>query len=179
LSSNDTARAQWLLPISRSGRYNLSVQVPPLPNMATNVLFNLRAGPSNIASAFFPTALPTNHWVCLGSPYLDQTASNLLEMVVSGTNQPGTYALADVVRVRPLADAFVPDLNQVSIFSTLVGFALRYNGVAGRNWAIQRSTDLGSSWTTLATLSAPLDGLVEYEDNSPPPQEAFYRVAPP
>jgi hypothetical protein len=179
LSSNETARAQWLLPISRSGRYNLSVQVPHLPNMATNLVFNLWAGPSNVASAFFSTALSTNQWVCLGSPRLDQTASNLLEMVVSGTNQPRTYALADVVRVRPLADAYVPDLNQVSIFSTLGGFALRYNGVAGWNCAVQRSTDLGSSWTTLATLSAPLDGFVEYEDNSPPPQGAFYRVAPP
>ena len=111
LHSNGVARAQWSLPLSNSGVYDISVQVPPITNSASNILFTVSAGGTNISSALFANPLPAIQWVHLFSPLLDQAQSNLLEMVVSGTNQPGAYALADVVRVAPVADTNPPVLS--------------------------------------------------------------------
>ncbi len=110
LAEGDTAQARWALPISRSGRYAISVQVPPLANAASNVLFNVLAGETNLAAVSFPLPVPTNQWADLGSVLLDQTLSNCLEMTVWGSNQPNAYALADVVRVVPLPDTTAPIL---------------------------------------------------------------------
>jgi hypothetical protein len=34
-------------------------------------------------------------------------------------------------------------------------------------------------WSTLATNTAPLDGLIEYTDTNPPTDAAFYRTSTP
>jgi hypothetical protein len=111
LTAVDTAQAQWSLPVSRSGRYSIAVQVPAVANAASNVQFTVYSGGSNICSAFFPSAIPANQWVSLGTPLLDQTLSNALEMAVSGADQGGTCAVADVVRLVPLADTNAPSIT--------------------------------------------------------------------
>ena len=111
LTAVDTAQARWSLPVSRSGRYSIAVQVPAIANAASNVQFTVYSGGSNICSAFFPSAIPANQWVSLGTPLLYQTLSNVLEMAVSGADQAGTYAVADVVRLVPLADTNAPTIT--------------------------------------------------------------------
>jgi len=110
LNSNAVAHVQWPLPLSRSGVYDISVQVPAIANAASNVLFTVSADGRNLGSAAFTNPLPAIQWVHLFSALLNKSESNLLEMVVSGTNQPGAYAVADVVRVVPLADTNPPVL---------------------------------------------------------------------
>ena len=177
LGSNDTAQARWSLPISRSGLYSLSVQVPPMTNAAGRITFNVYSGDANVYSVFFPSPLSTNQWVYLGAPLLDQTLSNSLEMVVSGTDQPDTWAVADVVRVAPLPEANAPQ-NSLMIARTPNGFLLRFAGDPGGGCQLQRSSDL-KTWSVLATLVVPLDGLLEYEDRNVPAGVAFYRIVLP
>jgi len=53
------------------------------------------------------SAIPSLHWTLIATPFLDQARSNVLEMFVAGANQPGSLAVADVLRI-----AFVPDTNR-------------------------------------------------------------------
>jgi len=49
------------------------------------------------------------------------------------------------------------------------------NGVAGRTYRVQRSSDL-ARWETVKTVTAADDGVVEYIDPDPPATQAFYRL---
>ncbi|WP_193213749.1 PKD domain-containing protein [Luteolibacter marinus] len=55
---------------------------------------------------------------------------------------------------------------------------LRFQGLAGRSYAFQRSATL-TGWTTLQTLAAGDDGKVEFIDPDPPEGRAYYRLATP
>jgi len=102
LGANDTARARWSLPISNSGPYKIFVQIPPINNAAGNVSYNVYSGGASVLSNFFSASLPGKQWIYLGTPFLDQSLGNTLEMTVSGANQPNTFAVADVVKLSPL-----------------------------------------------------------------------------
>ena len=121
LSSNDNARVQWRLPVTRSGRYQLSLQVPLLTNSAGDSTFNLYTDGSNSLSTVFGSPFPPYQWIAIGALYLDQNSSNILEMVVSGTNQAGRYAVADVLKI-----AFLPDTNRPPV-------AVAYSTAASQN----------------------------------------------
>jgi hypothetical protein len=175
LSSNDTARVQWTLPVSRPGFYSLSVQVPTVANAARNVAFHVYSADAEAYSVLFPGALPGNQWVPLGTVWLAPAVTNLLEMVVSGSNQPGRRALADVVRMV-VAPYSLPSTNQLAISTTARGFLLLFTGQPSQRYDLLRSTNLLTGWTTIATMSVPLDGLLVYEDTNSPPSQAFYRV---
>jgi hypothetical protein len=176
LNSNDTARVQWMLPVSRLGFYSLSVQVPAVKNAARNIAFHVYSGDSDVYSVAFPGGLPGNQWVALGSARLDPALTNLLEMVVSGSNQPGTRAVADVVRMVPLPDATLPPTNQLAISPTARGVLLLFAGQSSQRYDLLRSTNLLTGWTAIATVNVSLDGLLVYEDTNAPPVQAFYRV---
>jgi hypothetical protein len=180
LNSNDTAEVSWALPVLPSGRYNLAVQVPAITNAVANLFFTLMAGQSNVWTISLTNALPHNQWKFLGSAFLDQTISNSLQMIAFGSNQPGTFAVADVVSVVPFVpDPALPAQNELSISSTGTGRLLQFAGEPGTSCSIQRSTNLFSGWTTLDTLAVPLTGLLEFEDRNPPASAAFYRVSQP
>ncbi len=174
LGANDTAQSRWLLPVPRSGTYRLAIQVPSIPNPASNVWFNISSGGSNVSSVSFPAALPPLEWIDLGSVRLDGSQSNWVDMVVSGTNQPGTWAVADVVRVVPLPDAAIAGDQPLTGVMTQNGFVLQFVGVPGFNAQFERSVDL-AHWTTLATMPVPSSGMTQYQDTSPPSVAAFYR----
>lgn len=53
--------------------------------------------------------------------------------------------------------------------------SLTFNGIPGRTYGIQRSTDL-SNWTQIATPTAAVNGGVSITDNAPPQPAAFYRI---
>jgi len=100
LSEGETAEAQWSLPITRSGFYALSVQVPAITNAADSVQFNAFSGSSNVLSVFFSSPLPPRQWIYLGAPWLDASSSNFVTMTVAGSD--GSFAVADVLKVSPL-----------------------------------------------------------------------------
>lgn len=55
---------------------------------------------------------------------------------------------------------------------------LKFQGIPGRTYQIQRSTDL-QSWTTIQTAIANPIGAIEYHDEDPPQPSGFYRLAAP
>ena len=59
------------------------------------------------------------------------------------------------------------------------GLRLRFTGVPGSNYNIERAPSPTGPWSTLANPTAPFDGLIEYIDTNPPTGAAFYRTAQP
>ena len=55
------------------------------------------------------------------------------------------------------------------------GYLVLFRGSAGAAFELQRSTDL-ASWFPLLWGQVPEDGLMRYEDQSPPEKGAYYRV---
>ena len=74
----------------------------------------------------------------------------------------------------------LPSENTVSLTVQPTGIRLRFAGVPGHAYDIQRATMLvPANWTTLATITAPLHGIIEYEDADPLMPTVFYRTAAP
>jgi len=69
------------------------------------------------------------------------------------------------------------NLPSVSIALVPSGLRLRFIGVPGRSYAIERSPAIVGPWTSIATPTAPLNGLIEYTDTNPPVSGAFYRTS--
>jgi hypothetical protein len=69
----------------------------------------------------------------------------------------------------------LPGLNQVAIQPVGGGFLVRFAGIPGYTYQLQRSTDL-VSWGTIATPTAPVYGIIEFFDSNPPQPSAFYRT---
>ena len=72
----------------------------------------------------------------------------------------------------------LPGQNQVSLTPTPGGLLIRFAGVPGRSYALQRSTDL-ILWTPLTTVVAPAHGIIQYTDPNPPQPMAIYRTVIP
>jgi hypothetical protein len=62
----------------------------------------------------------------------------------------------------------------VSIVSA--GYYIRFTGLPGVSYDIQRAPALTGPWTTIATIVAPQSGGVEYHEVNPPPGQSFYRT---
>jgi alpha-tubulin suppressor-like RCC1 family protein len=58
------------------------------------------------------------------------------------------------------------------------GMEIRFHGIPGRSYQIQRSTDL-SSWSTITTVTANSTGGMVFIDAGPPKPSAYYRLALP
>ena len=43
----------------------------------------------------------------------------------------------------------------------------------------ERATDVTGPWSTIATITAPEEGLIEFQDTNAPANRAFYRVVLP
>jgi hypothetical protein len=56
------------------------------------------------------------------------------------------------------------------------GYFIRFSGVPGCSYRLQRAQTLNGQWTTSAPQVAPASGLVEFHDLFPPPDRSFYRT---
>ncbi|MFM1769763.1 MAG: hypothetical protein RJA22_2292 [Verrucomicrobiota bacterium] len=73
----------------------------------------------------------------------------------------------------------LPSPNQVSMTLIPGGLRVRFAGIPGRTYQVQRTPSLTpATWSTLATLVAPLHGILEYDDLNLLPT-AVYRTAAP
>jgi hypothetical protein len=77
-----------------------------------------------------------------------------------------------------VASGSLPSLNQVSLTVGPQGVLVRFAGIPGRYYDLQRTTDL-VNWVTLANLQAPLHGIIEYLDTNPPQPMGLYRTVAP
>jgi hypothetical protein len=117
-----------------------------------------------IASEFFGA---NSHCLALGPN----------EMVaVTGTSDGnfGSGSASDYATV-----VYWENLPPVSIALVPSGIRLRFTGVPSRSYAIERAPAVTGPWTPINTQTAPLSGLLEYIDTTPPPGSAFYRTAQP
>jgi hypothetical protein len=100
-------------------------------------------------------------------------------MVVSGIDQAGAEAVADVLRVVPVSEASVPsvtDPNTITFLPTAGGYLLRFTAKGSHHYGVQRSGNLASNWSTLQVVTPVEDGVSEYVDTKPSPGQAFYRI---
>ena len=72
----------------------------------------------------------------------------------------------------------LPGLNQVAIQVVPGGVRIRFAGIPGRTYGLQRAPAVTGPWSTLSIVVAPLHGLIEYLDTAPT-SPAFYRTALP
>ena len=179
LESNGIARAAWDLPLSWSGRYRISLQVPSVPNAATNVQLHVLTEGTNVCSVTFPDGIPTNQWAFVASVNLNQSLSNRVEILASGMTQPGAQLPADVLRVVPVSEVTVPPItaqHSISFVPALNGYLLDFYGRGGVPYCVQRSPNPAFGWTTLQIISPVSDGELEFIDLKPLPGHAFYRI---
>jgi hypothetical protein len=59
------------------------------------------------------------------------------------------------------------------------GVRLRFTGIPGLTYHIQRALAVTGPWSIIATLPASPDGFIEYVDPNPPVVTAFYRTNTP
>jgi hypothetical protein len=71
----------------------------------------------------------------------------------------------------------LPSQNRVLLTPVAGGLKVRFAGIPGGTYLVQRATTLGPEavWTTLQTLNAPTHGIMEYVDTANLPS-AFYRT---
>ena len=72
----------------------------------------------------------------------------------------------------------LPGLNQVSISATANGVLIRFAGIPGRTYQLQRAPTVTGPWGALTTAVAPLHGIIQYVDVNPP-SPSFYRTVVP
>jgi hypothetical protein len=96
------------------------------------------------------------------------------DVVVAGTVANADDS-SDWILYR-LADA--PEHNQVNLaLMPDLGVRLRFAGVSGQAYQVQRASSANGPWAVLSTLTAPAHGMIEYIDSNRPPEGAFYRTA--
>ena len=71
---------------------------------------------------------------------------------------------------------FIPVPSAVSIDLIPTGIRLRFTGVPGRSYNIERAPAVTGPWSTINTQTAPASGLFEYLDTLPHPGSGFYRL---
>jgi hypothetical protein len=59
------------------------------------------------------------------------------------------------------------------------GFLLQFQGVPAMTYRVQRAKEISGPWETIATLTAPSSGLVEFHDRPPSGTGALYRTSQP
>ncbi len=71
------------------------------------------------------------------------------------------------------------NLPPVSVTLVPAGIRLRFSGIPGHSYSIERAAAITGPWSTLATPIAPLSGLIEYVNTNWPVAASFYRTAQP
>jgi len=103
-----------------------------------------------------------------GSDTFSLTITDALGATVSGT--------VTVTVGRPDPNSGGQGLNTPQLTMLPGGHVgIAFQGIPGRQYQIQRSTNL-STWTTIATVTAAGNGAVEFTDEDPPDPSGFYRL---
>ena len=59
------------------------------------------------------------------------------------------------------------------------GYFVRFNGIPGFTYRLQRTLSVTGPWSTIASNTAPAFNFIEYHDANPSANEAFYRTVQP
>src|SRR5439155_10048019 len=88
----------------------------------------------------------------------------------------GTATASVVVKVLSPTEASLNLVGQPTAYPD--GVKVRFAGVPGYTYTVERSTDL-ANWTTLGTYTVPEKGIAEFTDPTPPADQPYYRTAQP
>ncbi|MBI2924425.1 MAG: SBBP repeat-containing protein, partial [Verrucomicrobia bacterium] len=88
-------------------------------------------------------------------------------VIVTGTDKDGYATVA------------YREVPAVSIDLISTGVRLRFTGVPGRSYNVERAPAVIGPWSTINTQTAPASGLLEYLDTHSPAAAAFYRTHEP
>ncbi|MDZ7305413.1 MAG: hypothetical protein ONB44_25110 [candidate division KSB1 bacterium] len=102
IAPHDSAIVKWRASLEQPGNYNIFVQVPPVQNPATNILFTILNQQQVVDSVRFAKPLPTMDWLYLGTFFLNASGVLEIEMKVMGDTQSPKTIAADVVKISAL-----------------------------------------------------------------------------
>ena len=71
----------------------------------------------------------------------------------------------------------VPEVVSINLVPT--GVRLRFSGISGRPYNIERASAVTGHWSTINTQTASASGHFEYLDTTPDPGSGFYRIVQP
>jgi len=157
------------------------------------------SGRTTVATMLLNDTDPDNGYP-LSVTGVSATSTNGGSVTLTGTNVTYTpvtdYIGADLFTYT-LSDAFgatttgqvvvdvingpVPDNNAILFRRGSGGsYDISFRGTSGTTYRILRSTDVMGPWTTVvSTQTAPLNGIITYNDPTPPAGQAFYKVVTP
>jgi hypothetical protein len=69
--------------------------------------------------------------------------------------------------------------NMLPAVYTPGGLLLRFAGIVGRTYSVQRAPAVTGPWVSVGTASIGPTGIGSLQDTNPPPGNAFYRTACP
>jgi hypothetical protein len=103
------------------------------------------------------------------------SSGNVLVTGSSGLHSSGGIYYATV----KYSSSVPPPVNLAIVPDGSGGYFIRFSGVPGSVYRLQRATRLDGPWFGSAPQTAPTSGLVEFWDLFPPPSQAFYRTVQP
>lgn len=154
-----------------------------MPNAGAAYAF-VRAGTNWSQQAYLKASntTPNNHFgfsvgaagdTAVMGAYLENSLATGINGVQTTGDAPtsgAAYVFAGLGPPRPRID-FAPDGS--------TGYFVRFTGTPAATYRLQRGSSVKGLWETIATLTAPASGAVEFHDASPLPGQAFYRTAQP
>ena len=97
----------------------------------------------------------------------------------SYTISDGRGGIASASVIIFVSDTPLPAQNALSLRTDGGGFLVRFAGVPGHSYEVQRAPEITGPWTTVATIVAPVYGIIAFQDATPLPDRAFYHVVEP
>lgn len=132
-------------------------------------------GISSMGSPASGTILPGGSGSFIYRPAAGFTGNDSLEITYADEEGAATSATLEFAVGGPFG-AGIPNPPSVTLYDGIHGDVIHFSGstVAGKSYLIQRSVDL-VEWEDLETKTADGDG-IEFWDESPPADQAFYRM---
>lgn len=97
-----------------------------------------------------------------------------------GINGDGSDNSATDVGAAYVFTGFCPSCPQLTLVPDSSGaYVLRFDGVPGLTYRLQRALNVTGPWDTIDTQTTPPSGFIEYHETNPPPAAAFYRTVQP
>jgi hypothetical protein len=145
------------------------------------LLTNFTTDPDNDPTALIGLGVSTNNSpITTNSAFIFFTPTN-------NVSESFTYQVSDVRNYRPgdtvrMATGWITITvtnavsSAVSVTTSGGAVSIHFAGVPGYAYDVERTTNLGGSWTVVLTTNAPAHGLWFFTDSNPPQPSAFYRL---
>jgi len=164
------------LVLSRALNTSLKISIPL-------ILTNYTADPDGDPRIFLGIGASTNGaYITTNSAYIwFAPTNNISESFPYYVSDNRTYRPGDTVYVASSMITVIVT-NAVGYAQTITGISsgsvsVRFAGIPGHAYDIQRATSVSGPWQIIATTNAPPMGVWTFTDNSPPQPSAFYRTA--